>query len=138
MVSLKKLMVWPLCLLLGFSLYLSGSGDVLCFGDSGHVEIEAVHLHSCCDSEHSTSVPASDHPDHDCASCSDIPLGSPQMWHRSRLTDEPIMTSVTIHQTISFDCECSVADGSVGYARALACGERPAAICETTTTVLRC
>lgn len=138
MVSLKKLMVWPLCLLLGFSLYLSGSCEVLCFGDSGHVEIETVHLHSCCASELSTSVPTTNYPDHECAGCSDVPLGSTQLWHRSRATDGPIMAYIAMPQAISSDFQCSITEDLSAYVGAFASSKRAVIRIETATTVLRC
>ena len=51
-------MVWSLCLLMVFSLYVSGSGEVLCFGDAGHISIEPVHLEPCCETEHSSPLAA--------------------------------------------------------------------------------
>jgi|GEM_PF-3719231 len=138
MIFIRKLVAWPLCLLLGFGLYVSSSSQVLCLGDSGHVKIETVHLNTCCDTECSTPAPEREDSDHNCAGCSDIPLDSPRLWQRFRGTDGPIMATAALHQAISSDDQGSISDRCSSHARTIVAGEKPAVPMATTVTVLLC
>ena len=141
MASIRKIVAWPLCLLLGFSLFVSGSCEVLCFGNQGHVEIEPVHFVACCEVEPLSPIAdmeRENHNHHDCAGCSDIPLDSPQWWQRSRVIGRPIMNSHALSQAAALEDQGAVTGGGSVRIWTIVAGTTPAVPMATATTVLRC
>ncbi len=133
-------MVWSLCLLLGFSLYVSGSGEVLCFGDQGHVMIEPTHLQSCCESEHSSpasSLQLDGHHQHDCVQCSDIPIDSPQ-WRRPKAANGPSIIPFDLPKARSLKGQVTVVEAGSGHNRTIASGKSPTGPTATLSAILRC
>ncbi len=79
-----KIFVWPLSILLIVGFSQIGSGDVLCIGEDGHVEIETECLPSCNEAADicELSEQSQQHDEHDdCNNCSDLSLDEP-MWSK--------------------------------------------------------
>ena len=79
-----RIFVWPLSILLLIGFFQIGSGDVLCVGEDGHIEIETECLPCCNEAEAvcGLSEQGDIHDEHDdCNNCSDLPLDSP-LWSK--------------------------------------------------------
>jgi hypothetical protein len=77
-----KIVAWPICIFFMLGLVFAGSGQVLCIGDNGHIEIETYCLPSCGEAEKSCEIdlPEEPHNEHsECSNCSDIELNDP-LW----------------------------------------------------------
>ncbi|MBU8933178.1 MAG: hypothetical protein KOO62_04145 [candidate division Zixibacteria bacterium] len=136
---LRKSITWPLCLLLGLSLYLSSFSQVLCIGDQGNIKIESALAQSCCETECPSTVVAikteSNH-HHDCAGCSDIPLDGSQWWQRSKITDRPVTRSFSPPQASFLSEWAVITNGCSGRAWAPVAKERRTVPIEMIPTVL--
>lgn len=83
----KKIIVWPLCLILSAGLIFAGNGDILCVGEDGQMQVEPECLPSCRSAEDvcDLDMPNHIHDEYDeCTKCSDIILDDPLWSKRSR------------------------------------------------------
>ena len=66
MMRIKRMLIWPICLIFLLSLTLSGSGQVLCVGEDGQIKIETYCLPCCDDVEEACGLdlPEDLHDDH--------------------------------------------------------------------------
>lgn len=122
------------------SLYVSSSGEVLCFGDRGVVRIEPAHLQHCCDTDHAATVAALERVDyqHDCVDCSDILLDSPQWRQRSRFSDGQNSKPFAFTQAFWPTGERVITVGCSGHTLATGVDKRPSGPVAPAATVLRC
>lgn len=75
---LRKIIVWPMCLIFLIGMIFAGDSNVLCIGDNGHIKFETFCL-PCCDE---ADVPGEiQNEPGDCSDCSHVELSGP-LWSK--------------------------------------------------------
>ena len=141
LINVERKMTWMICAIFIFGLAVMGTGQVLCVGDDGHMEIETYCMPCCGDADESCqyNLPEDHHGEHnECSNCDDFELNSPIWSNRndSNLTEE-IHVSGIDYLDYSPGCFLTLNSDSKSIQFYIPTGQDPPSDI-VTFTVLRC
>lgn len=140
--GLRKIIVWPMCLIFLIGMIFAGNSKVLCIGDNGHIKFETFYLPCCGEAEEicEINIPDDLHTEHShCSNCSHVELNGPLWSKRIQKTDSNQLGQFASKLTINaYLSPISMENDSSRIIKFyLAYSQSPPSY-SITTTVLRC